>query len=131
MASREERRSIKRELARGMRRKLTDTEALLWQHLRASRLAGLHFRRQEPLFGFIADFYCHSSLLDVEVDGGIHKEQVEYDAGRDATLAAHGIRVLRIPAERVENDIKSVLIQIKEAAAQQVDVRPSVGNEPV
>ena len=59
------------------RRKMTNAEALLWERIRKNQLGGIHFRRQQILFGFIADFYCHSKRLVVEVDGDIHKTQIE------------------------------------------------------
>jgi very-short-patch-repair endonuclease len=57
-----------------------------WQHLRANQLNGLHFRRQQIIDGFIADFYCHVARLVIEVDGEIHQQQAEYDAERDRVL---------------------------------------------
>jgi hypothetical protein len=55
------------------RRALTDSEAVLWEALRARKL-GVQFRRQVPLCGrFIADFYAAAAQLVVEVDGGSHR----------------------------------------------------------
>jgi len=65
----------KRELATQMRREMTASENLLWQHLRANRLDGLHFRRQQVVDGFMVDFYCHAARLVVEVDGAVHARQ--------------------------------------------------------
>ena len=59
-------------LARAMRANMTPTETVLWGCLRGNRLAGLKFRRQQIIDGFIADFYCHAAALVVEVDGPIH-----------------------------------------------------------
>jgi very-short-patch-repair endonuclease len=39
--------TAKRFLALQMRREMTPSERLFWQHLRANRLGGLHFRRQQ------------------------------------------------------------------------------------
>jgi len=50
-----------------MRLTPTDSEALLWRALHASRL-GVAVRGQVPLLGFIADFYAPSLRLIVEVD---------------------------------------------------------------
>ena len=106
----------KRELAYTMRRNMTPTEATLWQRLRAGRLRGLHFRRQQIIDGFIADFYCHAVGLVVEVDGPVHEETREYDAERDRILATRGLKLLRIPNDRVLNDIQAVLREIVETA---------------
>ena len=45
-------------LAKNLRKRTTDTERLLWQHLRAKRFSGLKFRRQEPIGAYIVDFVC-------------------------------------------------------------------------
>ena len=65
------------ERANELRREMTAAERRLWNCLRANRLAGLHFRRQQVIDGFIVDFYCHASALIVEVDGPVHEEQTE------------------------------------------------------
>ena len=64
--------SDKVQRAKELRRQMTPEENILWQYLRANRLHGLHFRRQQIIDGFIADFYCHASRLVIEVDGKIH-----------------------------------------------------------
>ena len=106
----------KQEQARRMRREMTPAEAHLWQHLRAGRLGGLHFRRQQVIDGFIADFYCHAARLVVELDGEVHDDTAEYDGERDAILAARGLRVLRFPNARLEAELHTVLDEIETAA---------------
>ncbi len=106
----------KQQLARQMRREMMPAERALWQHLRAGRLNGLHFRRQQVIGGFIADFFCHSAKLVVEIDGGIHKDQREYDAERDRILAAHGLRILRFTNAEVRTNLPRVLARIVTAA---------------
>ena len=105
-------------LARQMRREMTPTEARPWARLRRSRL-DTHFRRQQIVHGFFADFYCHGAALIVEVDGPIHDPA--YDAERDRVFAGLGITVLRFTNAQVENQIGVVLYQIRrwmrEAAA--------------
>jgi very-short-patch-repair endonuclease len=61
--------------ARDIRHNATQAEEGLWVALRGRRLAGLKFRRQEVIGPFIADFYCASARLIVEVDGDIHDDQ--------------------------------------------------------
>lgn len=65
----------KQMLARRMRREMTPGEWCLWQRLRANRFCGLHFRRQQVIDGFIADFYCHAARLVVEADGDVHDDR--------------------------------------------------------
>src|SRR5688572_6229456 len=96
-------------LAKEMRRAMTDAEQLLWHALRGSRLADLHFRRQQIVYGYIADFYCHSAALVVEVDGPIHEGQRDQDVARDLDLAGQGFRTLRFTNDQVTSDLSTVL----------------------
>jgi very-short-patch-repair endonuclease len=105
----------KRAVAREFRHNQTAEEKLLWRHLRANRLSGLHFRRQQIIDGFIADFYCHAAGVVVEVDGGIHQGQKEYDLERDQVLAARQLRVLRFTDRDVREHLETVLAQILDA----------------
>ncbi len=108
----------KRAKAPELRRAMTPAERLLWQRLRAGRLAGLHFRRQQVIDGYIVDFYCHAVGLVVECDGGVHEgpEQDAEDGERERALGARGLRVLRFPNERVLGDVEAVLGEIETAA---------------
>ena len=106
---------VKRERARAMRREMTTAEETLWQRLRAGRLGGFHFRRQQVIDGFIADFYCHAAGLVVEVDGGAHDHRVAYDAERDAVIASRGLRVLRFTNEQVTQQMGDVLAALLDA----------------
>jgi very-short-patch-repair endonuclease len=65
------------ERAKKLRHELTPAEKILWEKLRANRLNGLHFRRQQIVYGYFADFYCHQHALIVEMDGGIHFKNEE------------------------------------------------------
>jgi len=77
-------------LPREMRREMTPEERILWNHLRQNRCAGLHFRRQQVISGFIVDFYCDGARLAVELDGAFH--DIDYDAERDRETSPHGRR---------------------------------------
>ena len=108
----------KAERAREMRQAPTPEEQLLWQRLRRNALGGLHFRRQQIIDGFIADFYCHAAGLVIEIDGPVHTERQSYDEERDAVLESRGLRVLRFSNEDVRINLQSVLTHILEAARQ-------------
>lgn len=105
----------KANLARALRRNMTAAERQLWQHLRANRLAGWHFRRQQVIAGFIVDFYCHAARLVIEVDGPVHIAQVEEDRAREQLLCDQGLRILRFTNAQVEGELENVLAQIAEA----------------
>ena len=42
--------------ARELRAEMTKAEKVLWERVRANRLDGFHFRRQQIIDGFIVDF---------------------------------------------------------------------------
>ena len=81
--------------ARDLRTGETLAEDLLWEELRGRRLDGMKFRRQHPVGTFVIDFCCVEYRLAIELDGGVHEEQQEQDAEREAILAAAGYRVIR------------------------------------
>jgi very-short-patch-repair endonuclease len=102
--------------AREMRKLHTEAEKQLWKELKKFRDQGVIFRRQHPIDIFIADFYCHTLKLVIEVDGGIHEtpDSIDYDIGRSAELDKYGITVIRFKNEEVISDTKKVLTQINE-----------------
>ena len=95
--------------ARMLRGQMTEEEGILWERLRANRLEGFHFRRQQVIDGFIVDFYCHAAGLVIEVDGGVHQQQVKYDAERDGILASRGLKIIRIQNEDIRQNFEGVL----------------------
>ena len=102
--------------ARALRRGATPAERKLWQGLRRHRVGGLKFRRQVPLGPYIADFYCPSAKLVIEVDGVSHID-ASRDAIRDSWMAQHGIRVVRVANRDVLANLEGTLIAIGEIAA--------------
>lgn len=99
--------------ARELRSNQTPAEQVLWEKLRGNRLNGWHFRRQQIIGSCIVDFYCPRAGLAVELDGGVHDSQREYDADRDRTLAELGVHVLRFLNEEVFTDLPAVLAKIQ------------------
>jgi very-short-patch-repair endonuclease len=95
-----------------MRQAPSEPERLLWQALRSSQL-GVRFRRQVVLHGFIVDFFAPLVRLVVEVDGAHHAQQQGADKRRDAALVAHGLRVLRMPAQLVLKALPEALAQVR------------------
>ena len=104
-----------RELRREHRKYPTKAEAILWEHLRDRRLAGAKFRRQKSIGRYIADFYCAEHRLIIELDGGVHRMQLEYDQLRQAELEAQGYIVLRFSNKQIMNDLEGVLREIEKA----------------
>ena len=122
---RAQRAAEKQALALRMRRAITEAEALLWERLRNNHLGGLHFRRQQVIAGFIADFYCRASRLIVECDGAVHKHQQEYDQERNKILSTHNLRVLRFTNDSIQNDMSGVLKNILTASLSNIITKPA------
>ena len=100
-------------LAKLMRKRMTPAEKVFWQAVKGNKVKGLHFRRQQIIKGFIADFYCDKLKLVVEIDGGIHESQKDYDAERDKVIKDHEIRVIRFTNQDVLNDIATIIKQLE------------------
>jgi very-short-patch-repair endonuclease len=83
-----------RSLAKRLRGEQTEAERRLWSMLRANRLAGWKWKRQEQIGDYVVDFVCFRARLIVEADGSQHAESAA-DQKRDAYLAGQGFRVLR------------------------------------
>ena len=78
--------------AKTLRANQTEAEQRLWYHLRAHRFMDLKFKRQNPMGRFIVDFVCVERQLIIEINGGQHAGQTEYDQHRDAGCATKAIR---------------------------------------
>jgi very-short-patch-repair endonuclease len=95
-----------------MRQNQTPAESKLWTALRKQQVAGLKFRRQHAIDGYIVDFYCHEMRLVIEVDGPTHAATVEEDAIRQEAIQSQGITVLRFKNDEIFDDLPSVLERI-------------------
>lgn len=104
------------EMARELRKNMTESEIILWNEIKEGKIFNLHFRRQHPINRFIADFYCHKTRLVIELDGSIHlsNEQKERDQERDSIMKEFGLTVLRFTNYEVKNNITDVINRIKE-----------------
>jgi very-short-patch-repair endonuclease len=94
--------------ARGLRAEATDVERKLWSVLRNRQLGGAKFRRQYPVDRYFADFACVESRLIVELDGGQHDAQSDYDARRTEILENCGWKVVRFWNNEVIENLDGV-----------------------
>ena len=101
-------------LARKLRRNPTRAERLLWQQLRREQL-GAKFRRQAVIRGWVADFWCPSARIVIEVDGGYHDtpRQRSRDMRRDVALMKLGIKTLRFTNEDVFERLGTVVSMVR------------------
>ena len=80
--------------ARALRQAGNQAEALLWLELKAKKLGGYHFVRQQPIGPYFADFACRAERLVVEIDGSQHANS-KSDRRRDEFMRSQGFSVLR------------------------------------
>ncbi|MFV1998294.1 MAG: endonuclease domain-containing protein, partial [Acidiferrobacterales bacterium] len=97
-----------------MRKNQTEAEKRLWWHLRNRQMEGCKFRRQEVIGDYIVDFLCLEPKLIIEVDGGHHIDQYEYDQVRTKYLASLGYKVIRFWNNDVLANTPAVLEKIRE-----------------
>jgi very-short-patch-repair endonuclease len=102
------------EIAKSLRKKSTDAERLLWRHLRAKRLEGFKFRRQQSIENFVVDFVSFEKRIVIELDGSQHQLEKDKDTKRDNWLEEQDFRVLRFWNNEVLRNIEGVLEVIKE-----------------
>ena len=101
---------IKKVFARQLRKEQTETEKTVWQLLRDRKCSVFKFRRQHVIEGFVVDFYCHTYNLAIEIDGGVHDKQKEYDEIREDMLKQKNVSIIRIKAWQIVKD-KNIVVQ--------------------
>ena len=103
-------------IAYDLRNRMTEVEKVLWKKLRNRQLNGFRFRRQHPIGDFVADFFCYTAKLVIELDGEAHDNsfQKERDLERTKILNNMGLREIRFRNEDVLNNIDLVLSKIAE-----------------
>jgi very-short-patch-repair endonuclease len=100
------------QFSRELRKRQTDAEEKLWFWLRRRHVADCKFRRQHPIGPYVVDFACIQKWLVVELDGGQHLEQLEYDERRTVYLREYGWRVVRFWDDAVLNETELVVEHI-------------------
>ena len=90
---------------------MTESEKSLWFNLRNNRM-GVKFKRQVPMGPFIVDFVCMEKRLIIEVDGGQHQSNQDYDHIRTKYLNTIGFKVIRFWNNQVLQELMLVLASI-------------------
>ena len=87
---------------------MTKEERRLWSDYLKSYPARI--RRQSVIGPYIADFYCASAKLVIELGGSQHyeREGLEYDERRTAYMERIGLKVVRIPNNEVIQNFRGV-----------------------
>ena len=105
--------NIQKKFSKQLRSQSTNAESILWYHLRNRRFFNLKFRRQMPMANYIVDFVCVDKQVVIELDGGQHAEQINYDNERTKVLNRMGYRVLRIWNTDIFTNLEGVLNYLK------------------
>ena len=94
---------------RELRKNQTAAESFLWNQIRAKRFFELKFKRQYSVGRYVIDFFCPENNIAIEIDGGQHADNIDYDNERTEYLNALGIKVLRFWNNDVLNNLDGVL----------------------
>ena len=96
------------ENAKELRKNMTREEKHLWyDFLKNYRI---RFLRQKVIDDYIADFYCHSAKLVIELDGSQHYTKIGLlkDKIRTERIEKRDLTVLRIPNGEINHNFEGV-----------------------
>ena len=101
---------------------MTPQEKRLWYDFLSKY--PVRFQRQKVVDNFIADFYCHSAKLVIELDGSQHylPENRQKDEFRTEILGGYGLRVIRFLNRDIDKNFEGVCRYI------DLQVKLNVGN---
>ncbi len=113
---------VAKKVCRDLRKNQTEAEKLFWEVVRDRKFNGKKFYRQYPIFHdisgretfFVADFYCYTEKLVIEIDGNIHQYKLKEDNLRTEIINQLGIKVIRFKNKEIISDIEKVLKEIEE-----------------
>ena len=121
--------------ARRMRRNPTPSEARVWGWLKTRPIGGFRWKRQEPMWNFIADFWCPKLKLVLEVDGSRHHDLrvAAADRHRKVVLESHGISVVSVGDLVSQETLLRVLLRAADKHTRQgfSAGQPQPGASPV
>ena len=94
--------------AKSLRKTMTKEERKLWYTF--LRYLPVKFVRQKVIGNYIADFYCPSKKMVLELDGSQHYEEAQerHDTERTEFLRGQGIIVMRISNYEIAKDYEGV-----------------------
>lgn len=95
-------------LSKSLRRNMTDEEKHLWYDFLKDLPVTVN--RQKVIGKYIADFYCATAQLVIEVDGEQHYNYIgrKKDITRDMYFNSLGIKVLRYTNSEINKNFKNV-----------------------
>lgn len=103
-----------------LRKNMTKQEKHLWYDFLCKY--PIKFQRQKAISCYIADFYCHSAKLVIEIDGSQHylPENKKHDEKRTDVLSEYGIEVLRFTNFDIDDKFEGVCFEIDKAVRSRI-----------
>ena len=91
----------------------------------------LKFRRQHGIGKYIADFYCPTKKLIIEIDGNSHftKQGQLRDAERSRYIASLGYRIIRYNNNDIVDNVDGVFQDLENQLKLTPSNSPSRGGE--
>jgi len=87
-------------------------------------MAGIKFRRQQPIDDYVVDFISFEKRIIIEIDGGQHSLERAKDAERQNYLVKNGFKVLRFWNNEVLQNVDGVLEVIRECCLSHPPLNP-------
>ena len=111
-------------IAKILRRNMTRQEKHLWYDFLRDYPVKIY--KQRIIDNFIADFYCHSARLIIELDGSQHytNQGKANDKARTEILERYGIRVLRFSNKDIDEKFDGVCQMIDKVINERIDHSP-------
>ena len=108
-------------IAKILRRNMTRQEKHLWYDF--LRYYPVKIYKQRIIDNFIADFYCHSAHLIIELDGSQHytNQGKAHDVARTEALEKYGIFVLRFSNKDVDDHFEDVCRRIDRVINERME----------
>jgi len=103
-----------------LRKNQTEAEKIIWRYLRDRRILNCKFKRQTIIGSYIVDFTCLKIKLIIEIDGGQHEWQSQYDETRTQFLVLRGFEVIRYWNNQVSLQRDAVLNDIYEQVRKRL-----------
>jgi len=103
---------------------MTHQEKHLWYDF--LRYYPVKIYKQRIIDNFIADFYCHSARLVIELDGSNHYTNLgkAHDKVRTEILERYGISVLRFSNKDIDDNFDGVCRMIDSIIKERIENMP-------
>ena len=107
--------------AKYMRKNATPQENKLWYQF--LQKYPVRFQRQKVIGDFIADFYCHTARLVIELDGSQHSSDqgIANDEARTEVLSKLNLEVLRFSNQSVTEHFDEVCERIDRFVQETIE----------